>query len=98
MNVIIHDTVIFYDKLINKMKRTENREDLFGMFDPVFFDFLIKCISTDIQWLRHLGHIFPDGPEEGGGMRYCINSAALRFIPYDQMEAEGYGYLMDYVD
>ncbi len=52
---------------------------------------MIRTEVRSVHGDSHLGHVFPDGPKERGGLRYCINSASLRFIPLEEMEAEGYG-------
>ena len=62
-------------------------------------DHKLNRVRTEVRSQKadsHLGHVFPDGPEELGGLRYCINSAALRFIPKEDLEKEGYGEFLQY--
>ena len=64
-------------------------------------DTSLGMIRTEVRSKHadsHLGHIFPDGPKDQGGMRYCINSASLRFIHRDEMESEGYGSSINQVE
>lgn len=63
-----------------------------------FSDASLGMIRTEVRSKHgdsHLGHVFPDGPKDRGGLRYCINSASLRFVHRDDMEGEGYG---DYIN
>lgn len=65
-----------------------------------FEDTSFNRIRTEVKSQKansHLGHVFADGPIESGGLRYCINSASLRFIPLEKMEEEGYGSLIPFV-
>ncbi|MCW5658767.1 MAG: peptide-methionine (R)-S-oxide reductase MsrB [Burkholderiaceae bacterium] len=59
---------------------------------------LIRTEVRSVHGDSHLGHVFPDGPTDRGGLRYCINSAALRFVHRDDMQAEGYGAYLDQVE
>lgn len=78
-----------FTKPIDGTDLTENRDTSHGM------------IRTEVRSKAgdaHLGHLFNDGPRDKGGMRYCINSASLRFIPKEDMVKEGYGHLIHLVD
>ena len=71
---------------IDKNAVTERSDRSYGM------------VWTAVECARcggHLGHVFDDGPRGQGGLRYCINSASLRFIPKEEMEKEGYGAFLD---
>lgn len=78
-----------FSKPISQTLVKENNDNSFGMKRTE-----IRSSLAD----SHLGHVFEDGPKELGGLRYCINSASLKFIPKEDMEKEGYGYLIPIVE
>ena len=64
-------------------------------------DMAYGMVRTEVRSAHgdsHLGHVFDDGPRDRGGLRYCINSASLRFVHRDDMEKEGYGAYLDQVE
>jgi peptide-methionine (R)-S-oxide reductase len=78
-----------FTKPIEPAHVSELRDTTYGM------------IRTEVRSAHgdsHLGHVFPDGPADRGGLRYCINSASLRFVPRAEMEAQGYGDYLDQVE
>lgn len=78
-----------FSKPIEPSHVNESRDTSYGM------------IRTEVRSAHgdsHLGHVFPDGPRDKGGLRYCINSASLRFVPRADMEAQGYGAYLDQVE
>ncbi|MGH8273655.1 MAG: peptide-methionine (R)-S-oxide reductase MsrB [Gammaproteobacteria bacterium] len=78
-----------FTKPIEPANINERRDSSHGMIRDE-----VRSVHGD----SHLGHVFPDGPSDRGGLRYCINSAALRFVSRDKMEAEGYGDYLDQVE
>ena len=78
-----------FTKPIEPANVNELRDDSYGM------------IRTEVRSTHgdsHLGHVFTDGPSDPGGLRYCINSASLRFVPRDEMVEKGYGEYLNRVE
>ncbi len=78
-----------FTKPVDEDNVVELRDDAHGMVRTE-----VRSASGD----SHLGHVFADGPADRGGLRYCINSASLHFVHRDEMEAQGYGAYVEFVE
>lgn len=78
-----------FSKPIENKEITEHRDSTFGMERIE-----VRSKTSD----SHLGHVFTDGPKDKGGLRYCINSAAVKFIPAEEMEEKGYGEYIKFIE
>jgi methionine-R-sulfoxide reductase len=93
--------VVSGEPLFASFDKFESRSGWPSFTKPIQADNIIENRDTSHGMVRtevrsahgdsHLGHVFPDGPQEAGGLRYCINSASLRFVHLDELETEGYG-------
>jgi peptide-methionine (R)-S-oxide reductase len=97
----IYVDVVSGEPLFASKDKFESHSGWPSFTKPIDRDYVVENIDSTLGMRRtevrsahgdsHLGHVFPDGPRDTGGSRYCINSASLRFIHLDELESEGYG-------
>lgn len=97
----IYVDVVSGEPLFASTDKFESHSGWPSFTQPIDSDHVIENTDTSLGMARtevrsthgdsHLGHVFPDGPRDAGGLRYCINSASLRFIPLEELESQGYG-------
>ena len=101
-----HDDGLYVDvvsgqPLFSSRDKYDSRSGWPSFTRPIAQDAVVEKVDRQLFMKRveirssgadsHLWHVFDDGPRDAGGMRYCMNSAALRFVPVDELEAQGYG-------
>lgn len=101
----IYVDVVTGEPLFSSQDKFDSRSGWPSFTRPIEDDFIIENQDSSLGMTRvevkskignsHLGHVFTDGPSEDGGLRYCINGGALKFIPYENMEKEGYKDLIE---